>query len=151
MKNHVLYINDLCVTRQPVIYTCFGLGSCIALFIADRASGLTGGVHIPLPDAIGPGEFLSAARLIEMLLANFETQGSNLTFLRAKIAGGAQVYESVVNLGQQNIDSVVAHLTRRKIFLAASDVGGRLSRTARFNSVTGALIISTSEQKTYTI
>jgi len=151
MKTRVLHINDLCVTRQPVVYTCFGLGSCIALFVVDRLSGITGGVHIPLPDTIGPGEFLSAARLIETLLGNFEKLGSNLFYLKAKMAGGAQVYESAVNLGRQNIDSVVTHLATRKIFLAASDVGGRLARTAHFNSVTGALTIFTSEQKTYTI
>jgi chemotaxis protein CheD len=151
MRNEILRINDLCVTEQPVIYTCFGLGSCIALFIADRSSSITGGVHIPLPDTISPGEFLSAARLIETLLANFEKLGSNLCLLRAKIAGGAQVYESAINLGQQNIDSVIAHLTERKIFLAAADVGGKLARTARFNSVTGTLSIFTSEQKNYII
>lgn len=151
MRTEILQINDLYVTRQPVLYTCFGLGSCIALFIADRVNGITGGVHIPLPDTIGPGEFLSAARLIEALLNNFKKMGSNLNFLRAKMAGGAQVYDSLINLGQQNIDSVVAHLTGRRIFLAAADVGGRLARTVHFNSVRGTLTIFTSEQKSYTI
>lgn len=151
MKNEVLQINELCVTRQPVVYTCFGLGSCIALFIADRLTGVTGGVHIPMPDDIVAGEFLSAARLIETLLSNFQKLGSNLSFLRAKIAGGAQIYDSFTSLGQQNIDAVVAHLRERKIFLAAADVGGKLARTAHFNSVTGALTIFTSEQKSYTI
>lgn len=151
MRNKVLQINDLCVTRQPVVYTCFGLGSCIALFVADRLSGVTGGVHIPLPDGLTPGEFLSAARLIEALLINFQKLGSDLCCLRAKIAGGAQIYESVTSVGQQNIDSVVAHLRERKIFLAAADVGGKLARTAHFNSMTGALTIFTSKQKSYTI
>lgn len=151
MRNEILQINDLFVTRQPVVYTCFGLGSCIALFIADRVSGITGGVHIPLPDTISHGEFLSAARLIEALLINFKKLGSNLDFLRAKMAGGAQVYDSLINLGQQNIDSVGAHLTGRKIFLAAADVGGRLARTVHFNSVTGTLTVVTSELKSYTI
>ena len=151
MRTEILQINDLHVTRQPVVYTCFGLGSCVALFIADRVSGVTGGVHIPLPDTMSAGEFLSAARLIEVLLNNFQSMGSNLCFLRAKMAGGAQVYDSIANLGQQNIDAVVAHLTGRKIFLAASDVGGRLARTVHFNSVTGILNIVTSEQKSYTI
>jgi chemotaxis protein CheD len=151
MKNEVLQINDLYVTRQPVVYTCFGLGSCIALFIADRLTGVTGGVHIPMPDEITAGEFLSAARLIEALLSNFEGLGSNLSFLRAKITGGAQLYNSFTSLGQQNIEAVVANLRERKIFLAAADVGGNLARTAHFNSVTGALTIFTSEQKSYTI
>jgi chemotaxis protein CheD len=151
MRNKVLQINDLCVTRQPVMYTCFGLGSCIALFIADRLTGVTGGVHIPMPDEITAGELLSAARLMEALLSNFQELGSNLSFLRAKIAGGAQIYDSVNCLGQQNIDAVLTHLRERKIFLAAADVGGNLARTAHFNSVTGALTIFTSEQKSYTI
>src|SRR5690242_10604036 len=105
MKNEVLQINDLCVTRQPVVYTCFGLGSCVALFIADRLTGVTGGVHIPMPDNIITGEFLGAARLIETLLSNFQKLGSDLSFLRAKIAGGAQIYDSFTCLGQRNIDA----------------------------------------------
>jgi chemotaxis protein CheD len=151
MRHAVLQINDLHVSNDPIIYTCFGLGSCIGLFIADRISGVTGGVHIPLPHSAGCGEFLSAARLIEMLLTSFSSKGSDLCFLRAKMAGGSQVYQSMIDLGKQNIVSVVGQLTERKIFLAASDVGGRIARTVRFNSVTGELSISTSEQKTYTI
>jgi chemotaxis protein CheD len=128
-----------------------GLVYCIALFVADRLTGVTGGVHIPMPDDFMTGEFLSAARLIETLLVNFQKLGSNLSFLRAKIAGGAQIYDSFTSLGQQNIDAVINHLRERKIFLAAADVGGNMARTAHFNSVTGALTIFTSEQKTYII
>jgi chemotaxis protein CheD len=151
MRTRVLQINDLHVSGEPTVYTCFGLGSCIGLFIADRISGLTGGVHIPLPESSTMGEFLSAAQLIDMLLADFEQMGSRLGYLRAKMAGGAQVYESLIDLGRQNADAVSTYLVQRKIYLAATDIGGRMARTVRFNSLTEELHISTSEPKTYTI
>ena len=151
MRYQTLYINDTDVTFDPVIYTCFGLGSCIALFIVDRVTGLTGGAHIALPISLDDGEFLGAMRLIDTLLANFRKMGSNVYCLRAKITGGAHVYDSLIDIGEQNIQAVVQQLTVRKIFVAAADVGGRIARTARFNSLTGELIISTSDKKTYAI
>lgn len=151
MRYQTLNINDTNVTFDPVIYTCFGLGSCIALFIVDRVTGLSGGAHIAFPISLDDSEFLGAIRLIDALLANFRAMGSNLHCLRAKITGGAQVYESMIDIGKQNIQAVVQGLIARRIFVAAVDVGGRIARTARFNSLTGELIISTSDRKTYTI
>lgn len=151
MRNQTLHINGTDVTFEPVIYTCFGLGSCIALFIVDRVTGLAGGAHIALPVSLDDGEFLGAMRLIDTLLTNFHKMGSNLYCLRAKVTGGAKVYDSLIDIGKQNIEAVVQQLTTRKIFLAAADVGGHLARTARFNSLTGELVISTSDRKTYTI
>jgi chemotaxis protein CheD len=77
--------------------------------------------------------------------------GSDLAYLRAKITGGAQVYDSHLNIGQRTSQEVIRQLIDNKIFIAATDIGGRVSRTARFNSFTGDLQITTSEQKTYCI
>ena len=151
MKKRMLNINEVDVTCNPVIYTCYGLGSCIGLFVTDRLKGLSGGAHIPLPRFSDEGEFLDATRLINELLCAFTALGSDLNCLRAKVTGGAQVYDGSINIGEQNARVVLQQLTDKKIFIAATDVGGRVSRTARFNSVTSELEISTSEQKTYCI
>jgi chemotaxis protein CheD len=146
-------INEVDVTDQQVEYICFGLGSCVGLFITDRLSTLVGAAHIPLgsgePD--NNGEFYGADRLIDQLLDRFEQNGSDLSCLRAKIAGGAKVVESTLSIGEENIRSVINRLVERRVFIAAVDVGGNVSRTARFNSKTGELLVSTSEQKSYFI
>jgi chemotaxis protein CheD len=151
MKTRVLPINHVNVTAKAVVYMCYGLGSCIGLFVTDRATKLAGGAHIPVPSSLDTDELLGAPLLIDKLLQAFQQQGSDLSCLRAKITGGAQVYESSSDIGKQNIEAVRQVLVDKKIFIAAADVGGTVSRTARFNSMTGELKISTSGQMIYSI
>ncbi len=148
----MLNINEVEVSEKPVEYICHGLGSCIGLFVTDRLKGLSGGAHIQLPSSPNnSGEHLGASYLINKLLNDFSAQGSDLNYLRAKVTGGARVYNGSLNIGEQNVQVVLQQLIDRRIFIAAKDVGGRISRTARFNSITGELQISTSELKTYCI
>lgn len=151
MKKKVLHMNDFDVSEKPVVYTCYGLGSCIGLFVTDRRLNLSGGAHIPIPFSLGGGSFLDATYMIDELLNTFVSMGSDLSNLRAKLTGGAKVYESALSIGEQNAQVVISQLIQKKVFIAASDVGGVVSRTARFNTLTGELEISTSEQKTYSI
>jgi chemotaxis protein CheD len=150
MTEQVLQINETDASRKPVRYVCFGLGSCIGLFIVDKLNGVSGGAHIPLPSELN-GTFQGAPAMIGKLLSQLAEQGSDLAFLRAKLAGGARVFDGSLDVGSKNIDAVLQQLAERRIFVAAKDVGGRVSRTARFSSSTGELEISTSEQKKYTI
>ena len=150
MRNKTLNINQIDVTEQAVIYTCFGLGSCIALFLNDRMTGLAGGAHIPLAK-YESGEFLSAPAMLDELLQKFRSKGSDLNTLRAKITGGAQVFDSTMAIGEQNIQAIRRELANRKIYLAAEDLGGRAPRNARFNTRTGELIISSPEKTRLTI
>ncbi len=133
------------------MYRCYGLGSCIGLFVVDRLAGLSGGAHIAVPSSLDADTFSGASHLINKLLTSFQEYGSTLTGLRSKVTGGAQIYESSLNIGKQNIDSVWHELVQRKIYIAAADVGGTISRTACFNTVTEALEISTSGHTIYFI
>jgi chemotaxis protein CheD len=151
MKIRMLHINEFDVSDQPLVYTCFGLGSCIGLFIVDRVKKISGGAHIPLPSSLNEGTYLGAPQMIDLLLKSFGEKGSDLTCLSAKLAGGANMYASSLGIGDQNANVVQQLLISKRIFISAMDVGGKVSRTARFNSATGALHIYTSEQKTYCI
>src|SRR6478609_4263347 len=42
MIQYKLNIGDVVISDSPATYTCFGLGSCIGLFIQDRLTGLSG-------------------------------------------------------------------------------------------------------------
>lgn len=151
MTNRVLTINALEVNSVPIIYTCYGLGSCIGLFIVDRLNNLSAGAHIAMPSACSSDAYPDALQIMDHLVLRLQEQGSDLTCLRAKIAGGAKVYENALDIGAQNIKVVLQYLVKRRIFLAASDVGGRTARTVRFNSLTSAMEISTSDQRMYFI
>jgi chemotaxis protein CheD len=150
MKRHMININEVKVVEESSLLICYGLGSCIALFLYDRLKNISGGAHIALPS----GEYESwvgSHILLEKLLSIFTTLGSDLSCLKAKITGGANIYGMHKKIGEENYSHLHALLINKKIFLAASDVGGRTSRTARYNTSTGELMISTGEYKTYSI
>lgn len=150
MRKKVLQINDWDVSQMPVVYTCYGLGSCVGLFIKDSITGISGGAHIPMPTNTGL-ELQDATSIIEDLVSTFLENGSRLENLQAKITGGAQIYQCLFSVGLENVQMVTSVLSKNGIPITASDVGGRISRTARFNTLTGELKISTSELKTYII
>jgi chemotaxis protein CheD len=151
LYTRALNINEWDATEQPAFYICYGLGSCVGLFMVDRLTGLCGAAHIALPMAAEGSGYSGAAQLITQTLDKMRALGSNLSCVRAKVAGGAHVFETSLGIGAQNIRAVLTELTRKGVYLAAADLGGNISRTARFNSVTYQLHISTSEYKTYTI
>lgn len=148
MIEYKLNIGDLLVTKgENVTYACLGLGSCIGLFLQDRSTGLSGGAHIQLPNEIrsGEGKFYGVKSAITELLNQFKIAGSTLQNLRAKITGGANVVATGHETGLQNAERVMQELMTHKVYIAAMDVGGKQSRTARFNSETGVLMVRIPE------
>jgi chemotaxis protein CheD len=145
MTEYILNIGDVIISEREAQYTCFGLGSCIGLFIHDRLSRLSAGAHILLPEdekgLQGFAKFYNVVGAIHEILRQLKSKGSTLESLRAKIVGGANVLNINTFTGSRNVDSVVKQLTANKIFIAAMDVGGVYGRTAKFESATGVLTV----------
>jgi chemotaxis protein CheD len=151
MITRMLNIDEVDVYQEPVELVCFGLGSCIGLFVTDRVNQLSGGAHVSLPTGEISAEMKRADELVHELLNRFQAMGSNLNSLRAKLTGGASVLGQQNTMGTRNADAVIDLLTEKKIYVAAIDVGGHVARTARFNSRTLQLSISTSDNRKYFI
>ncbi|HEY8938391.1 MAG TPA: chemotaxis protein CheD [Cyclobacteriaceae bacterium] len=153
MINFNLSIGDVAMSSKKASYTCFGLGSCIGLFIQDRVEQLSAGAHIFLPeDEKGLQEndkFYNAKHAIDEILNQLKSAGSTLQTLRAKVTGGANVAGLNSQTGERNAESVLRYLIENKIYVAAVDVGGTHSRTARFESETGLLTVKTSQNNNY--
>lgn len=149
----MIQINEVDVTDQSVEYICFGLGSCIGLFVYDRPAKLSGAAHIPLPTSqeSGTGGLLDAGKMISQLIDQFKSKGSTLKALSAKLTGGSELFQASQPIGAKNIQTVLKLLTQNGIYIAATDLGGSISRTARFNSSTYELKISTSLKNQYSI
>jgi len=142
-KNYTLNIGEVATHQGKAQYVCFGLGSCIGLFLSDRMSGLTGAAHILLPDdERGPDTYgwYNADGAIGELVRRFQQQGSSLKGLSAKVAGGANTL-GAGKTGARNIESVLGQLRNLNIFIAAADVGGTQSRTVRYETITGTLTV----------
>lgn len=147
MIEYKLNIGDVATSSGKANYTCFGLGSCIGLFLQDRVTGFSGGAHILLPDweksTYTDAKFYNVTSALNEILEQFKINGISVTSLRAKVTGGANVIGINSRTGERNAESIVKHLTQRKIYIAALDVGGNHFRTARFEGETGKLTVRT--------
>lgn len=152
MITRVINVNEYDVCYEPVEFVCYGLGSCIGLFIFDPTRRITGAAHIPLSSNAKTAVMLKGASdMIEQMLTRFKVFGIPSSKLAAKLAGGAKVVYGTQRIGEKNINTILNELNGRGIAIMATDVGGSISRTARFNSVTGDLTISTPFYKKYSI
>lgn len=148
MNDIVLSINEFSVSVQPAKYTCYGLGPCIGVFINARDTQISGAAHVA---AIAERKECTPVSLVAELLGALKSKGVSPQSMEVKLVGGAMIYPSSVPTGNHNISCVTEALTRHGIFIQATDLGGQVARTARYNSLTGELLIRTSEGKTYLI
>ncbi|MBK6267255.1 chemotaxis protein CheD [Marivirga sp. S37H4] len=142
MLEHALNLGDFIVTKEAVNIACYGLGSCVGLFLYDRLNKISGAAHVVLADELEKGTTYNAKTAFEKLIEEIEKIGGNKDALRAKIVGGANLSNTGFNIGQKNVDTLVKLIRDNKIFMAGQDVGGSKSRTARFNTLNGDLMVS---------
>ena len=142
---------DYKTARAPDLLMTAGLGSCIGICIHDPFLKVGGLAHIMLPTASGslggnPAKYADTG--LELLLQEISGMGANQSRLRAKIAGGAQMFSfpgrpPVLKIGDRNAETVVQELKKHRIPLLAIEVGGSFGRTIHFDVGTGQLRIRT--------
>ena len=139
-------ISALIVARAPDVLVTYALGSCVGICLYDSFTRVAGLSHIMLPssalsrDKSQPARYADTA--IPMLIQRMVAAGANKSRLRAKIAGGARMFEvagggNLGNIGQRNIESVHMTLRTEGVRLLQEDVGGTVARTLLFDAATG--------------
>ncbi|MCQ6265817.1 chemotaxis protein CheD [Fictibacillus sp. WQ 8-8] len=138
-----------------------GLGSCVGIILYDPITRMAGMAHVMLPDSsmsrtpeVNEGKFADTA--VKALVKNLETQGVKKIRLKAKIAGGAQMFQfssgqESIRIGPRNVEAVKSGLADLGIPLVAEDTGGNKGRTIEFNTDTFELMIKTVHQKEFII
>ncbi len=143
-------ISDLNVVKNPDTLVTFALGSCVGICLFDQISKVAGLSHILLPRYKAmPGEnshMKFADTAIPLLVQRMEAQGARKICLKAKIAGGAQMFASTGNssiaaIGQQNVQSVKETLQKMRIPLVAEDTGSNFGRTLYFSASDCVMVI----------
>lgn len=146
-------IADLNVVRQPQKISTSGLGSCVGLVLYDEQQVLAGLVHVMLPDSslsrtevTKPGKFADTG--INALIKLMEEKGSIKCNLKAKMAGGAQMFNLAsknenMRIGHKNIVAIEKILTHESIPILSKDVGGHKGRSIEFDTDTNLLKIRT--------
>ena len=130
------------------------LGSCISACIWDTHSGVGGMNHFMLPltnkeahevdwgsrglmtDATRYGNF-AMEHLINMVLK----YGGRKVNLRAKVFGGGKVLQQMSDVGQKNINFVLAYLKAENIHIESSDLGSTYPRKVIFEPRTGRALV----------
>jgi len=137
------------VTGAPHIISSLGLGSCVVVTVYDSERRIGGLAHIMLPDSnslngLRP-PYQCADTAIAALLNGLRSRGAVPQAVVAKIAGGARMFPSSVDLspaiGEHNIISIKHILSEERIPLIGEDTGGHYGRNVEFYLDSGKLVV----------
>ena len=150
-------IADMNIVKEPQLIRTSGLGSCVGVVIYDPMKKVAGMIHVMLPDStLGKSTKVNIAKFadtgIPALIEQLEGEGARRFSLRAKIAGGAQMFqfgsEDTVRIGPRNVAAVKEQLRKFSIPIIAEDTGGSKGRTIEFDPVTTKLNVLTVNEVT---
>lgn len=149
-------IADINIVKAPQTIRTSGLGSCVGVVLYDDNIQIAGMVHIMLPDSsLGRSETINTAKFADTgvlaLINLLKQEGMSVTKLRAKIAGGAQMFQfsssrDTMRIGPRNVEAVKEYLKKYSIPLVSEDTGGNSGRTIEFDPLTKLLNVRTVNQ-----
>ena len=159
MEQLVVGISDLKVGQSEDVLVTYALGSCVGICLWDSAVRVGGLSHIMLPlSTLTPGDRNSmkyADTAIPELVRRMERLGANSLRMKAKIAGGAQMFQvngggnnSMWQIGQRNVAAVTETLKKMHIQLLAQDVHDNYGRTVFFAPATGIMSVKAINKPT---
>ena len=134
----VVKMADHAIGDENTVLATLGLGSCIGIALYDKFSKVGGLVHIMLPENPGGKKIVKYADTgIPFLITEMEAAGARKRRLGAKIVGGAGMFksesgDSVMKIGERNIEAVREVLKDEGIKVTGSDVGKDHGRSMYF-------------------
>ena len=143
-------VAEYAVGRGAALLTTVGLGSCVAIMLYDAATRIGGMAHVLLPEASAarpdpnPAKFPGTA--VPLLVEQLRALGA-VGALKAKIAGGASMFSSLLaagggtNIGERNVDATVRALATAGVPLLAQDTGGDYGRSVTLELTTGRVLV----------
>ena len=129
------------------------LGSCVAITLYDELSRVGSMAHIMLPDISLAKSKENRARFantaVEIMLKEMIDLGAIRRRIKAKIAGGANMFPTVnrnstMHIGARNIAAVKNELKKRKVRLVAENTEGNYGRSVEFFLETGLVRIKSA-------
>lgn len=148
------------VGKVDDVLRTLGLGSCVGICLHDAAKQVGGLVHIMLPEMALYQDKTTEAKYadtgVRLLLRELEKLGAHAGRLRAKLAGGAQMFafsgqSEVMRIGERNIAASHKVLQELRIPVIGEHTGGNFGRTIEFSCNGGALEVRTIGQGTFII
>ncbi len=161
-KSVRIKISEYYLAKNGETIKSYGLGSCVGVAVWDPKKKIGALAHILLPASKNSAAAANSAKYapgaVAVMMEELVEAGCEPRRLLAKMAGGANIFprrfnscagEPGANLGRRNVLAARKALARKKIPLAAEEVGGETGRIIEFNPATGELRIykSTGEVK----
>ncbi|MCL2637921.1 MAG: chemotaxis protein CheD [Oscillospiraceae bacterium] len=146
-------ISDWKVNKGEGSIVTYALGSCVGICLWDKASLIGGLSHIMLPDSksVAPGAAMNRMKFADTaipdMLTKMLTMGAIKSRVTAKIAGGAQMFQTSnekFNIGDRNVAAVKDALRLLQIPIVASDTGLNFGRTVFFYTEDGKMEVKSS-------
>jgi len=143
---------DLNVCKAPMALTTLGLGSCIGIALYDASTKTAGLAHIMLPDSTQIQNNSNVAKFadtaMKKLVEDMVRIGASRQLLKAKIAGGAQMFafnstNESMRIGDRNAEATIRLLSQYRIPLLARDTGSNYGRTVELYAEDGRFLIKT--------
>ncbi|MGH7501172.1 MAG: chemotaxis protein CheD [Longimicrobiales bacterium] len=144
-------IGEAKVAGAGAVLFTLGLGSCVAIALWDGSNRVGGLAHAMLP-APTPGRRAAsplryAATAVDALLSMMLEAGAQRAAIRARIVGGASMFDSLLNengrrLGQRNVEAARSALARAGVPIDREEVGGSHGRSVYLHMDDGRLIVS---------
>jgi len=129
-------------TPEKTVLQTF-VGSCIAVCLYDSSAKVASMAHIMLPknntnDPNPKPEAKFADVAIKIMLDKLQASNAKISRLKAKMAGGANIFQNegmanVFNIGGRNADAIKSLLDEQKIPIVAQDVGSTSGRWIIFD------------------
>lgn len=152
--NITIGIGDMKVCKAPDVLVTYALGSCVGICLLDATVRVGGLSHIMLPESTSslngastPMRFADTA--IPMLIQKMESMGAKRSNIKAKIAGGATMFNTAsdkFNIGMRNLTAVRRILLQSRIPILAEDCGLDYGRTQFFYPETGVMEIRAAKK-----
>jgi chemotaxis protein CheD len=143
---------DLNTAKNPFALTTLGLGSCVGVALYDAMVQVAGLAHIMLPDSTLFSNNGNAAKFADTatirLLLQMQRLGAKKANIKAKIAGGAQMFafnshNDTLRIGEKNVEAVLKYLAGHNIPVVANDTGSNYGRTVTLYAEDGRFVIKT--------
>ena len=133
-----IVVGDVEASKQPLEISTV-LGSCVAVCLFDRASGIGGMNHFALPSGEGArGTSSFGVHAMELLINQIMQLGGNRLRLQAKVFGGAKVINGSEGkcIGERNAAFIQDFLQTEAIPLVAKHLGGDCGMQVYFETHT---------------
>lgn len=128
------------VTSDPGVMLTTILGSCVAMCLRDRETGVGGMNHFLLPEGAGAGTDAGrryGAYAMELLINDVLKAGGRRERLEAKLFGGGRMFDSLKDVGLANADFAERFLRDEAIPVVGGSLRGLGGRRLHYWPVSG--------------